>query len=290
MDEWTDEWMNEFLSPLLPLFNYYLSPSFSKGKTERSHIQLFWKHVVESYSGKGIINRIVDWRHSLWKTFWQCWLFRKGSLPCPSNSASEDFPWRRVHTRQAGGRMLARMLAAVCSGGRDTCVSLGEWLETHKEHPHAQPLLFAVGFQDQGLNPALSMLGKTSLTELYVHSSFISYFKTGSHLITFFRLGMNLLCKPEVPSILLPQLSGYPGWQVCVTGPALVINLGRKHPPHDPEYQRFKSQREGYRIAQGIWRRQAGAVDPGKEEPFRALWATKEAGHRKTRNSRERNA
>lgn len=107
--------------------------------------------------------------------------------------------------------MLAGMLAAVCSGGRDTCVSAGEWLETHKEHPHAQPLLFAIGFQDQGLNLALSLLGKTSLTELYFHSFVISYFKTGSHLIKSFRLGMNLFCKPEVPSILLPQLSGYPG-------------------------------------------------------------------------------
>lgn len=158
--------MNEWIAvtPLL-LFNYYLSSSFSKGKTERSHIQLFWKHVVESYSGKGIINRIVDWRHSLWKTFWQCWLFRKGSLPCPSNSASSDFPWRNVHTQQG------RWKDAGCSvqqgvAGRDMCVSVGERLETHREYPYAQPLPFATGFQDQGLNPALSMLGKTSLTEL----------------------------------------------------------------------------------------------------------------------------
>ena len=98
------------------------------------------------------------------------------------------------------------MLDAVCSGGRHTCVSVGERLETRMEHPRAQPLHFAVGFSGPGTEPGLSMLGKTSLTELLL---FTSYFKTGSHLIKFSRLGMNLLCKPEVPSILLPQLSKY---------------------------------------------------------------------------------
>lgn len=230
MDEWVN-FCHPFSSSLIITF---LSSSFSKGKTERSHIQLFWKHVVESYSGKGIINRIVDWRHSLWKTFWQCWLFRKGSLPPSQQLCLSGLPPGEACTHDRAG---GRMLAAACSGGRHTCVSVGEQLETRMEHPHAQPLPFAIGFSGPGTEPGLEharqdLSNWTILLLLFTSS----YFKAGSHLIKFSRLGMNLLCKPEVLSILLPQLSKYPGWQDCVTGVALVLNLGRKYPPHEMKY------------------------------------------------------